>query len=136
VREKPSDTVVLRVPSSRASIPLLRLVIGGVAARMNVGVDQLDDLQLAVETLVVEERSYAGDLVLEIAVKDRGMFLRLDGLRNRDVRDLLLEDARTRPVSAHPVINVRMLLNSLVDAFAVADQHDGGFAVQMEKWAS
>jgi len=136
VRDKLSDTVVLRVPSSRASIPLLRLVIGGVAARMNVGVDQLDDLQLAVETLVVEERSYVGDLVLEVTVKDRGLFLCLDGLRNQDVRDLLLDDARTRQTSAQPVINVRTLLDSLVDAFAVIDQHDGGFAVQMEKWAS
>ncbi len=70
-----ADTVVLRAEKSRVSIPLLRLVIGGVAARCRVSVDQLDDLQLAVEILVVEERSYGGELVLELRVEERGLCL-------------------------------------------------------------
>jgi hypothetical protein len=82
VKEPPSESVILRAPKSRSSIPLLRVVIGGVAARRSVRVDQLDDLQLAVETLVVEERSYEGDLVLTVAAGEDGLAVTLAGLCN------------------------------------------------------
>jgi hypothetical protein len=135
VKDQTADTIVLRTEKSRASIPLLRLVIGGVAAHRNVSVDQLDDLQLAVETLVVEERFYGGDLVLEIQADEHGLRLRLEGLCDPDVRALLRSPVPYVPSERH-LINVRMLLESLVDAFAVDEIGDDDFAVRLEKWTS
>ena len=135
MKDAPADTVVLRAQKSRASIPLLRLVIGGVAARLRVGVDQLDDLQLAVETLIVEERSYEGDLVLEISTMERGLCLRLEGLRNQDVMARLRNPAAARAADSQ-LIDVCMLLDSLVDVYSVDDEEGEGFVVQLEKWTS
>jgi hypothetical protein len=135
VKDHAADTIVLRAEKSRASIPLLRLVIGGVAARRSVSVDQLDDLQLAVETLVVEERFYGGDLVLEIQADAHGLRLRLEGLCDPDVRALLRSRGPYQPSERH-LINVRILLESLVDAYAVDEISDDHFAVLLEKWTS
>lgn len=129
-----ADTIVLRAPKRRASIPVLRVVIGGVAARHGVSVDQLDDLQLAVEMLVVEERSYSGDLVLEIRVDERGLRLSLEGLCNPEVRSLLQSQSSHRP-SPH-IIDVRMLLEALVDSYALQEGGSEFYAVQFEKWTS
>jgi hypothetical protein len=135
VKDNAADTIVLRTEKSRGSIPLLRLVIGGVAARRKVSVDQLDDLQLAVETLVVEERFYGGDLLLEIQAGEHGLHLRLEGLCDPEVRALLRSPAPYRP-SEHRPINVRMLLDSLVDAYSLDEISDDHFAVRLEKRTS
>ena len=50
-----SDIVILRAPRGKGSLPVMRVVIGGVASRHALSVDRLDDLQLAVETLFREE---------------------------------------------------------------------------------
>lgn len=131
--QHPPDTVILRAPKSRGSIPLLRLVIGGVAARGRMGVEELDDLQLAVETLVVEEQCYTGELELQLSARADRLMVRLDGLCNRRVEDLL---SRTGSYSGpgERLINVRMLLNSLVDSYEIVPTGSDRFAVEMEKW--
>jgi hypothetical protein len=133
VKEPPSESVILRAPKSRSSIPLLRVVIGGVAARRSVRVDQLDDLQLAVETLVVEERSYEGDLVLTVAAGEDGLAVTLAGLCNSEVKSLLQDRGAEKPRSAPPTIDVRMLLAALVDAYRVSEDDGERFAVVLEK---
>jgi hypothetical protein len=132
VKDHVPETIVLRAEKRRASIPLLRLVIGGVAARRSLSVDQLDDLQLAVETLVVEERSYEGHLTLEITPEATGLKLRLHGLSNPDVRSSLRPLGSYQP-SEGRLINVRMLLDSLVDAYSLEETEGRDFAVSLEK---
>lgn len=128
------DTVILRTQKCRAVIPLLRLVISGAAAASRtVRIDQLDDLQLAVETLVVEEQSYAGDLVLHIKVEEQRLRLRLEGLCNQSVKALLLSPKAYGPAKEN-LINICMLLESLVNGFSVVEGPGDDFAVQLEKW--
>ena len=50
-----SDIVVLRAPRGKGTLPVMRVVIGGVASRHALSVDRLDDVELAVETLFREE---------------------------------------------------------------------------------
>ncbi len=136
MKEPSPESVVLRAPKSRGSIPLLRLVIGGVAARRKVGVDQLDDLQLAVETLVVEERSYEGELVLTVTAGAVGLAVTLAGLCSPEVKALLQDHGARPPQPAPLIIDVRMLLGSLVDAYRVIEEEGERFAVELEKWTS
>ncbi len=98
-----------------------------------MGVEELDDLQLAVETLVVEEQCYTGELELQLSARADRLMVRLDGLCNRRVEDLL---SRTGSYSGpgERLINVRMLLNSLVDSYEIVPTGSDRFAVEMEKW--
>lgn len=135
MQDRFANTVLLRAEKCRESIPLLRLVIGGVAARSKVSVDQLDDLQLAVETLIVEERSYEGQLVLEVQAKEGSFWLRLDGLCNQEVRTLLQSAPDEQPRGPR-FIDVRMLLDALVDDYWVDEVDCDNFAVRLEKSTS
>ena len=49
--------------------------------------EQLDDVQLAVETLLAEEPGTDGEFVLEVWPEDGGLVLLLDGLDQREGED-------------------------------------------------
>lgn len=132
VAEYEPQTVVLRAPKSRMFIPLLRLIIGGAVARQNLGVDQLSDLQLAMETLVVEERAYEGELTLTVSWDPRSIAVTVAGLCNADVLALLQDDSQN-PEPHRSMINMRILLESLVDDHSVITDTGECFAVRLEK---
>ncbi len=48
------DRIVLAVPEGRRNRDVVRLVLGGLGARLGLSYERLDDLQLAVSRLVVE----------------------------------------------------------------------------------
>src|SRR5437763_8507750 len=50
----PADRIELTTPVGRAWEAVIRMVLGGIADRLDLGFDQLDDLQLAVERLLAE----------------------------------------------------------------------------------
>src|SRR5919206_3245855 len=55
----PHDTIELTTPVGRDWDPVVRLVLGGIADRLNLGFEELDDLQLAVERLLPLVRALA-----------------------------------------------------------------------------
>jgi len=95
----------------------------------------LDDVQLAVESLLNEEREEAGELVLQISCAGDLLTLRLDGLRNQSVKAALVESEKFRPSVDCP-LDVRLLLESLVDDFRVPDGDAASFALEMQKRTS
>lgn len=113
----------------------MRVVIGGMASRHDVPLDKLDDLQLAVETLVAEEPLDGHELVLELTARDTGLHMRLSGLVNQKVRVALLA---TDPFESCEgcLLDVRAMLDSLVDTFSIVDGADGSYGVLMEKRTS
>ena len=129
------DIAVLRTPGGSRALPLVRVFISGYACRHGLSVDRLDDVQLAVESLLAEEREEAGELVLEMSFAGDVLTLRLDGLRNQSVRVALLESGEFRP-SADCPLDVRVLLESLVDGFRVADGGSASFELEMQKRTS
>jgi hypothetical protein len=126
------DIVVLRTARGGRSLPVMRVVIGGVASRHDLPFDQLDDTQLAVETLLAEESIEGGELVLTVSGSGGAFMVRLDGLHNESVRAALLTAEPFRPCEGC-LLDVRMLLDSLVDGYRVQDTAAGSFAVEMEK---
>ena len=46
------DVIALRIPSDVRYLGVVRLVLGGLATRIDCPVDQLDELQLATETVI------------------------------------------------------------------------------------
>ncbi|MFH0917449.1 MAG: hypothetical protein V1912_13525 [bacterium] len=114
---------------------LLRVFIGGFACRHDLPVDRLDDVQLAVETLLAEEPEGEGDVVLQISAGGDGLTLRLEGLRNQSVKAALLATDPFEPCGGC-LLDVRVLLDSLVDGYRVEDAAAGQFALEMDKRTS
>ena len=129
-----SDIVVLHAPRNRGSLPLMRVVIGGVASRHALPVDRLDDVELAVEVLLNEEVPDGGDLTLTLAVSGDTLKVTLSGLSSPLVK---------RTLSGAPVVEsdrlgaqgiLRTIMDSLVDGYRTFDEDFvGSFAVEMEK---
>ena len=130
----PSDIAVLRTARGSFALPVLRILISGFASRHELPVDRLDDLELALETLLADEQEGDGELVLEVAAVSGGLRLRLDGLLNQSLKDALLATDLFHPRRGC-VLDVRLLLDSLLDDYRVLDVDAFPFAVEMEKRA-
>ena len=130
----PSDIAVLRTAKGSFALPVLRILISGFASRHDLPLDRLDDLELAVEALLAEEPRGEGEFVLEIGAVSGGLRLRLDGLVNQNLRDALVTTEQFQPRSGC-LLDVRLLLDSLLDEYRVLDVDALPFAVVMEKRA-
>jgi len=130
---KSADSVVLRTAKGVQALPLLRVLISGMASRQNLSVEQLDDLQLAVESLLAQEAADGSYVSLEVTRRQDGLGLCLDGLANENVRRALLEPPPPEEGQAFS-LDIRTLLESLTDGFTVVEGSNG-YAVQMEKRA-
>ncbi len=116
-------------------MPVMRVIIGGVASRQDLPLDRLDDLQLAVETLLAEEAKEGGELGLALSTIPGGFNVRLDGLENQSVKAALMADNPFEPCEGC-LLDVRLLLDSLVDGYRVVEGAGGSYAVEMERRAS
>ena len=121
------DTIELTTPVDRAWDPVVRLVLGGIADRIDLPFEQLDDLQLAVERL----RAEAGpqeSLKLSIELTGGSIRVRLGPLRERAIADAL-----QGPEPAPGELTLRRVLETVVDSFGVEEFADGELVVRLEK---
>jgi hypothetical protein len=113
----------------------MRVIMGGVASHHELPLDRLDDVQLAVETILAEEPGTGGRFVLVLSVATDGLNVRLEGLENQRLKAALLSTDPFRPSEACR-LDVRLFLDALVDDYRVLESSGGSFAVEMEKRAS
>ncbi len=95
------DRVVLTVPAGRPFRGVLRLVVGGIGSRCGLSFDHVDELQLAIDSLL-DHREPAQDTVqLDASVGGEelvavvGPFVSGDGGDGRRVTSTLVDRART-----------------------------------------
>lgn len=130
-----SDIVVLRVARGGPVLSVMRVVMSGIASRHDVPLERLDDVQLAVETLLAEEPKAGCELALSVSVDSSRLSVRLEGLTNSVLKTALMATHPFQPC-AGCLLDVRLLLDSLVDAYRVLEGTSGQFGVEMEKRAS
>jgi hypothetical protein len=122
-----SDRVTLSIPHARPFHGVARLVVGGLAARLDLSYEHLEDLQLALDTLLTRDGYVAGDQVtVDLDVEDGlvGMVVGpLDGARLR--ADLEGETGHAIPLSR--------LLSGLVDEVEVEDAGGGATRLRFRK---
>jgi hypothetical protein len=103
------------------------MVLGGIADRLDLGFDQLDDLQLAVERLLAE-----GDpkdpVSLSFEVTEGGVRARIGPLR-----DTALAEALQGPEPPPGVLTLPRILSTVVDSYGVEEVADGHLIVRLEK---
>ena len=124
-----SETVVLSFPRKAPYFAVARLVVGGLAAPLEMSYDALDDLQLAISSLLDNEDLPAADqLTLKLHVGDGSMRASLGRFPAESV-----EVAFRRSSDKEGELDLRKLLDTIVDGVEVAPDGDGHEWVTLTK---
>jgi hypothetical protein len=121
------ERIDLEAPLSDDFQPVVRLIIGGIAERVDFAFEEIDDLQLAVERLLAEAGT-VGSVKLSFEVGGNGIRARVGPLSEHKVVEAL------RNGEASPgELTLRRILQTVVDSFGVDESDDGRIVVRLEK---
>ena len=121
------ERIDLEAPLSGPFQPVIRLIIGGIAERVDFGFEEIDDLQLAVERLLAEASTGDAPVSLSFEIGERGVRTRIGGLQERAVADAL---QGPQPAGE---LTLRRILETVVDSFGIEEAADGKLLVRLEK---
>lgn len=127
-----THTVSLTIPRDADLLPLFSMILGGIAIRRNLSLENLDDLQLAVDSVLADESGGRPDISMAVALYEEGLDIRLSPLTQQDLRDTLQLGA-VPPGATDRCLDVCVILRSLVDSYTVHDLEDGSYAVVLRK---
>ena len=122
-----SDRIELSTPVGRAWDPVIRLVLGGIADRLNLPFEDLDDLQLAVERLLAEAR-FEDRVTLSFEILERSVRVRIGPILTGAVAEAL-----QGPPSKPGELTLGRILQTVVDSYGVEKVEDGHMIVRLEK---
>jgi hypothetical protein len=117
------DTVEITIPRERDFSIVAELVIGGIAARHDVTLEALDDLQLALGSLL-EHEDGDGEVSVLLRVGDGSIAVSVGPVGERTIAELEREAGET--------LGLRRLLDSTVD-YATVSTRNGGAWVDLGK---
>ena len=114
-----TQAIELRIPNERPFHGVVRLVVGGLAARHNLSYEALEDLQLALVT-VLEGDAYstADEIRVELVVTDEAILMAVGPLNGNAVRADLQE-------SSEGDLGLGRLLGTLVEDAGMEAREDG-----------
>ncbi len=118
------DTVAITIPRERDFSIVAELVVGGIAARHDVTLDVLDDLQLALGSLLEHDEDDEGEVTVLLRVGDDAIDVSVGPVADRTVAELEGEAGET--------LGLRRLLDTTVDGVALSTR-DGGVWVDLRK---
>ena len=121
------ERIDLEAPLAGAFQPVIRLIIGGIAERVDFAFEEIDDLQLAVERLLAEA-GREGSVRLTFEVGDGRIRTRVGPLRERAIAEAL-RDGDARPGE----LTLKRILQTVVDSFGVEESADDEIVVRLEK---
>jgi hypothetical protein len=117
------DEITLTMPRDREFFSVAHLVLGGVGIRLNLTIETLEDLQLALDA-ILERDQEPGDVTISLRLNDQTIETEVgpfgDGVRRE------LEQAGEEEVG------LRRILATLVDDVEL-EQGEGGDWVKLHK---
>jgi hypothetical protein len=119
------DEFTISIPRERPFATVVGLVVGGIAARHEVTLDVLDDLQLALDGVL--ERSdddQEGQLTIELRIEG--------GTIAAFIGPVTVSTAAELEEEAGDAIGLRRLLEAVVDSVTLAER-EGGPWVELRK---
>jgi hypothetical protein len=122
-----TERIDLEAPLAGDFQAVVRLIIGGIAERVDFAFEEIDDLQLAVERLLAEA-GQVGSVQLSFEVGEGSIRTRVGPLSEAAVADAL-RDGDARPGQ----LTLRRILQTVVDSFGVETLGDGSLVVRLEK---
>jgi hypothetical protein len=121
------ERIDLEAPLEADFQPVIRLIIGGIAERVDFAFEEIDDLQLAVERLLAEA-GRRGTVHLRFDVAEEAIRTRIGPLDEASIAAAL----RDGP-SAPGHLTLERILTTIVDSFGVEDAGDSRVVVRLEK---
>ena len=119
-----TDQVTLTLPRERAFFAVARLVLGGLATRMDVTVEHLEDLELALDGLL-ERRDGGEKVTVVLEVEGEELCARVGPFHGGQLR----AELEGEPGES---LSLRRLLDVVVDRYEVSDG-DGGDWIELRK---
>ena len=117
--------IKLKIPHEERYHGIARLVVGGLAARLDLSYEHLDDLQLALATVLENDGYVIGsDVTVELHVRDDGVSVVIGPLVTSELRADLAKDEET--------VSLGRLLSTVVEKVEVEERTDGGW-LRLEK---
>jgi hypothetical protein len=116
-----TDTVTLRLPREDDFDAVAHLVLGGLAARLDLTVDSLEDLQLAIDGLL--EQPTDGPVTVAITMDDRVLRTSVGPFAAGTFDDFEHEDAQ---------LGLRRILETVCDTFEI-EERKGALWVELTK---
>jgi hypothetical protein len=105
------DEITLTIPREESFHEIAHLVLGGVAARLNLTFESLDDLETALDA-ILERASEEGEVTVLIRLEDHAIVARVGPfVAGRLRRELELQADG---------VNLRRVLDTVVDGFDLA----------------
>jgi hypothetical protein len=121
-----ADSITLSIPHAKPYHGVARLVVGGLAARLALSYEHLEDLQLALESVLESERYVDGDEVtVLLVVGSDSVVMEIGPLDPVALRESLDDDA-------DDTISLARLLSTLVEEISL-EESDGRHRLRLEK---
>jgi anti-sigma regulatory factor (Ser/Thr protein kinase) len=117
------DLVILSIPRSPRYYGVARLVVGGLASGLELPYDALDDVQLAIGSLLDSDALEAvGDVTLRLHVADGTLTATLGSFDSGAIAKAFEASADSE---SEPELGLRRLLDTIVDAVDIQTEDDG-----------
>jgi anti-sigma regulatory factor (Ser/Thr protein kinase) len=122
-----TDAIKLTIPHQKSYYGVVRLVVGGLAARLDLSYESLEDLQLALQSLVGNEAYASGDdVTIELSLGPGSIQMLVGPLDGSRLRSDLEATGDGEGVS------LGRLLATVVGDVGL-EERDGGQWVRLEK---
>ena len=112
-----TDEIRLTIPRDRALYSVAHLVLSGVGIRLNLTIEHLEDLQLALAEAVLERARESEEVTIALRVKDGEIETAIGPLRD-GIRGEL-------EAAAGDDVGLRRILDTLVDRVELASGEGG-----------
>jgi hypothetical protein len=113
-----ADEITLTLPRERPYYEIARLVLGGLAIRLDLTVEHLDDLEIALASVLEEQDAAAGDLTVTLRVEEGALHTIVGPFSGGRLTGALDQEAGERRLS------LRRLLDTVCDRVSV-EERDG-----------
>jgi hypothetical protein len=120
-----TDEIRLVIPAEEEFRPVAHLVTGGLAMRLDVTYDDLDDLQVGIEALLTL-RDDADDLVVSLSAADGVLHASLGPFPPEKVH----------AVDSNGDLDLRRVLETVCDTHEVEERDDGAWVELSKRVAS
>ena len=121
-----TDRVILTLPRERQFFAVARLVLGGLAARLDVTVEHLEDLELALDGLL-ERRDAGKEITVSLEVAADELMAHIGPFHGSELRAELEADPGDG-------VSLRRLLYAVVDGYELSDRGDGAWVVLRKRF--
>jgi hypothetical protein len=111
------EEITVTIPRERPFGAVAGFVLGGVAARQGLTIEVLEDLHLALDTLLDREGTEESDVCVVLRVADGVVDASIGPFARATVEELEQE--------ADERLGLRRLLTTVVDSVELADREDG-----------